>query len=356
MGSTLNFSLLEKVLKLCKREKKKQFNENLSVTWVLSSQGSSLLIAIGFFMTFSENVFDKTSMQCYEGPNKEHFVSYVINYCWMHGTYYIEQEMQGVLTPCIVKSKNYDKTPVTQFYIWIPYILAFLFLIARIPYMIWRRLYSERIISIFEGNEPRRCVHNFLYFSYKYNRIHRSYCLLETSNLVFLLFSITFTHIVLNNEFLFYGLEILQQLWGNESVTNPGCHLFPTEVNCRFKAGASPGNINESNFLCILSNNVFNRMFFFVLWIYWVFLLTFSIIGFFFRILRYKFSSISKRVCLNKIENPLQYNKLKEITMTPSEWFFLEYLLHHKEERQQESIVGELCLQIESYPMYTTPS
>ena len=60
MGSTLNFSLLDKVIKLCKKEKKKQNQDrgNLSITWLLFSQGSSMIIAIGFFMTFSENVFD----------------------------------------------------------------------------------------------------------------------------------------------------------------------------------------------------------------------------------------------------------------------------------------------------------
>lgn len=354
MGSTLNFSLLDKVIKLCKKEKKKQNQDrgNLSVTWLLFSQGSSMIIAIGFFMTFSENVFDKNSMQCYTSSSKEHFVSYVVNYCWMHGTYFIEQEMHGSVTPCVVKSEHFRNTPITQYYIWLPYLLIFLFVLARLPYEIWKRVYNERITLIFNGDSPHSVIFNFLYYSFKYDRFFRMYSLLEMLNTIFLIFSITFTHLVFNNEFLSYGYEAILYFWNKENIPNPGCRLFPTEVNCRFNAGSHTGIVNQTNFLCILSNNLFNQIYFFVLWSYWMCILFISSIGIIYRILRLNIPLISKQICLLKIENPKHRKKLMEIKMTASEWFMLEYLLHRKNIVQYEDIIKELCTQIESWPSY----
>ena len=160
--------------------------------------------------------------------------------------------MQGSVTPCIANSERFDgDSPVTQFYIWIPYILVFLFVLARLPYYMWKRLYSKSITPIFNGDDPKRIIFNFLYYSFRYNRIFRLYSLLETLNIFFLIFSIIFTHFVFNKEFLSYGYKMLLYILSSESVPNPGCHLFPTEVNCRFKAASQTGVVNETNFLCI---------------------------------------------------------------------------------------------------------
>ena len=50
---------------------------------------------------------------------------------------------------------------------------------------------------------------------------------------------------------------------------------------------------------------------------------------------------------MQKIENPMQKNRLREIDLTPSEWFFLEYLL--KDNNNQEHIICELCSQLEVF-------
>lgn len=358
MTSTIPFPLLDKLIKLCKREKKRQNEDkgNLSYTWILFSQGSAFLLAVGFFMVCSENVFDK-SIQCYIGNNKEHFVSYVLNYCYMHGTFHIKREMQGKVTPCIVYDKKYEETAmtkyeetaVTKYYIWLPYLFAFLFVLARFPYWIWRRFYAVKILKLFSVEDPHQLIFQFLYYNFIFNRISRTYFLLEMLNILFLLFSFTFTHFVLNREFFFYGFEVTKYFFSEEIISNPACNIFPTEVNCRFTMGASTGTRNESNFLCILSNNVFNQIFFFVLWYYWILILLISILGFCFRFLRYNFSSLSKFVCLHKIENPLQGEKLKQIQMTANEWFFFECLLDIKDSVKQDELIEELCLQIKSY-------
>lgn len=352
MGSTLNFALLDKLIKLCKKERKRQNEGNLSITWLLFSKGSAFLIAIGFFIICSENVFDKNSMQCYLGANKQHFEAYVVNYCWMHGTFHIEQEMQSKITPCIVNNGKFDdKIPVTKFYIWIPYLLAFLFVLARLPYWIWKRFYSVQMLIILKGDDPHQFIFNFLYYSFKFKKIHRMYSLLETLNTISLMFSIIFTHFVLNQEFILYGFKVFKYFFTEDNLVNPSCHIFPTEVRCTVSMGASTGSVNETNFLCILNLNVFNQFFFFVLWSYWFLILMVSVCGFFYRVARHNVSSISRYVCLKEIENPKQRKKLSNLEMKACEWFTFQFLIDIKDPMKQEEIINELCCQIESYPL-----
>ena len=345
MASSLNFSLLEKVAKLCK--KKKQDQDNLSVTWLLFSKGSSFLIAIGFFMIFSENFLDRNAMQCY--TNKENLSPYVVSFCFMHGTYYVEKEVQGKVTPCVIRNENFNRKPVTRYYLWLPYLLVFLFVLAKLPYWIWKRVYSTRVLLIFNSDDSSQLVSRFLYFSYQFKKMCLMYSLLEALNIIFLVFSFILTHFTLNKEFLFYGLRVIQYFFNEQNIANPGCHIFPTEVSCRLTTASSTGNINQNNFLCILTNNLFNQIFFFVLWTYWVFILSLAIVGTFFRIVRFNIKWVSKKVCLGKIENPMQQKKMMEIDLTASEWFFLEYLLYIKDDKNCENILCELCSQLELF-------
>ena len=141
---------------------------------------------------------------------------------------------------------------------------------------------------------------------------------------------------------------MMLHFWGSESNPNPGCYLFPTEVSCNINFGSATGMVNQKNFLCLFTNNFFNQIFFFVLWIYWSLVFFISTIGMFFRILRCSSPSVSRYICLHKIENPLLRKKLKEIKMSSSEWFMLEYLLLHKNPLEYDVIVQEICSQIES--------
>ena len=344
MGSSLNFSLLEKAAKLCNK-KKKQDQDNLSVTWLLFSKGSSFLIAIGFFMIFSENLLDKNAMQCH--TNKESMSPYVVSFCFMHGTYYVEKEVQGKVTPCIIGNENFDRKPVTQYYLFLPYLLVFLFVLAKLPYWIWKQTYSTRVSMIFNADDSAQLVSRFLYFSYLFRKMCLMYSLLEALNVIVLVCSFTLTHFILNKEFLFYGLRVIQYFFNEQNISNPACHIFPTEVSCKFTSASSTGNTNQINFLCILTNNLFNQIFFFVLWTYWVIIFVLAIIGMCFRIVRFNFKWVSKKVCLRRIENPMQQKKVMEINLTASEWFFLEYMLCLKDDKKHEHVICELCSQLE---------
>ena len=247
---------------MCNKKKKQEDKENLSLTWSLYSRGSSVIIAIGFFVIFSENLLDKNSMQCYVGNNKETFVNYVVNFCWLHGSHYIPKEFHGNLTPCIIHAENYSNEAITKYYLWLPYILAFLFVLARAPYLIWKRFYSGHIQSVLKVESSDNIIRNFYYYRYLYKDYHLKYSLIENLNLLFLLISFIFTHIVLNQEFLLYGYNIFKYFFGESGAPHPACHIFPTEVSCKFTASSVSGFLDEKNYLCILINNSFNQLFF----------------------------------------------------------------------------------------------
>ena len=56
------------------------------------------------------------------------------------------------------------------------------------------------------------------------------------------------------------------------------------QVSCIIYVGAATGGTNTENFLCTLQNNLFNQKYFFVLWVWWVFVLGVSILGFVYRL------------------------------------------------------------------------
>ena len=90
-------------------------------------------------------------------------------------------------------------------------------------------------------------------------------------------------------------------IWRNITYYHdPQCEVFPTEVNfvysdviyivrfiqvaCTFRVGATTGGIDQSNFLCILGNNLFNQKYFLFLWRWWIFLLVVSVVGVIYRV------------------------------------------------------------------------
>merc|ERR1719446_1882572 len=106
-----------------------------------------------------------------------------------------------------------------------------------------------------------------------------------------------------------YGIEVAEYIGsvkrvgprGEQLTHNPMCELFPTEVACTFRVGASTGGIDRSNFLCILGNNLFNQKYFFILWLWWVFLLLVAILGLIYRVARILVPDFSRWLLLRKI-------------------------------------------------------
>ena len=110
------------------------------------------------------------------------------------------------------------------------------------------------------------------------------------------------THWILNYKFWNYGARVLQYLtvygeyWKRgENLHNPMCELFPTEVSCNIRVGASTGGVDKTNYLCILQNNLFNQKYFFILWLWWMFLFVVTGLGVSFRLVRLLLKPFSRQ-------------------------------------------------------------
>ena len=63
---------------------------------------------------------------------------------------------------------------------------------------------------------------------------------------------------------------------------------------CYIRIGATTGSIDRSNYLCILSNNLFNQKYFLVLWLWWLALSVISVIGLIYRLARMMVPDLSR--------------------------------------------------------------
>ena len=99
------------------------------------------------------------------------------SYCWIHGTAYVRPQLQGKATGCFVDQSKleseevgrkifslwtekyictYDQdAPITAYYLWLPYLLSLLFVLAKLPHSAWKRFFENNLIAhILGGSSP----------------------------------------------------------------------------------------------------------------------------------------------------------------------------------------------------------
>lgn len=72
------------------------------------------------------------------------------SYCWLHGTSYIKNHLQGTATGCYVdhdKIDVHEDALITSYYLWLPYLLSLLFALAKLPHSLWKRFFENNLIG-----------------------------------------------------------------------------------------------------------------------------------------------------------------------------------------------------------------
>ena len=269
----------------------------------LHHQASTFVIMFGLLFIFLENHLDGRAIICQGGDQ------YASSYCWIHGTAYVREHLQGKATGCFVdqsKIESEEDAPVTAYYLWIPFLLTFCFGFAKFPRSLWRNFLENGLIRNILGgqSDPAVICQNFLDFRMRYAKYHFYFGFCEFLNLLMVLLSMFMTDALLLNKFFAYGQEVLNYIWSVKHVGpegkylshDPMCELFPTEVACYIRIGATTGALDRSNYLCILNNNIFNQKYFFVLWLWWFFLIAISVIGLVYRFARIMIPDLSRLV------------------------------------------------------------
>jgi len=270
----------------------------------LHQQWSFVIIIIGLIFSSSNNYLNKDAMICHGGS------SYINNFCFLHGSSHVPKALQSELsssTSCVREDEgdeDQDKIRTTHYYIWLPFILAIIAILTKLPWILWKNILergmmkklvadmdrdgsktAERILQVvMRGRQSS--LHAMIY--------NFGFAFCEVLNLVVILVSQSILDSLFNDEFASYGVNVQTynsfvpnpSLPERTSPLNPMCHLFPTEVSCTVKTGGIGGNANKDNILCLLPNNVFYQYYFLILWWWWVVLIFISCLGLVYRLIQ----------------------------------------------------------------------
>jgi len=360
-GALGQVPIFKNFLKWFKQDEHKTDN----VLFQMHHKFTTAILMFGLMFVFLENHLDGKAINCKNAD------SYAQSYCWIHGTGYVKQHLQGEATGCYVdQSKMTDNEwngRVTAYYLWIPFLLTFCIGFSKLPRVLWKNVMEGSLMkNILEEKVSDGAViaHNFFQLRKRYESYHLQFALCEVLNIAAVLLNMLMCDSLLVNKFWTYGVEVLDFLWSyrryGEMTHNPMCELFPTEVACYITIGATTGGKDQSNYLCILSNNLFNQKYFLIVWLWWVFLLAISVLGMVYRVSRIVIPGLSKVLLLRKVERNSR-RQLMNSKLTKAECFVLDRIsnliprkvfmqvITEVQKRSDPDIVLEESMNIPSY-------
>jgi len=312
----------------------------------LHHQASTFIIIFGLLFIFLENHLDGRAIICQGGDQ------YARSYCWIHGTAYVREHLQGKATGCFVdqsKIESETDAPVTAYYLWLPFLLTFCFGFAKLPRSVWRNWLEDGMMKNLLGQQadPAVITQNFLDFRPRYINYHVKFAFCEFLNLAMVVVSMLVTDGLLLKKFFSYGQEVFHFIWSVKHVGpegqylshDPMCELFPTEVACYIRIGATTGAIDRSNYLCILNNNIFNQKYFLVLWIWWFFLIGASVLGLIYRFARIMIPDLSRSILMRKV----RAWRLDNLDLSGADCFVLDMLSDNMPHNVMDQVLGEIA-------------
>jgi len=276
-----------------------------NVLFEIHHRFSTAILMFGLTFVFLENHIDKDAINC-RNANQ-----YAQSYCWIHGTGYVKQQLQGSATGCFVdQSAMTDQEwngRVTAYYLWIPFLITFCIGFTKLPRVLWKNIleggFMRNLIQD-KNSDAATIATNFLDLRKRCGVYHLHFAFCEILNIVMVVLNMFMCDILLVNKFWSYGVEVLDFLKSysryGQKTHNPMCELFPTEVACYITVGATTGGDDVHNYLCILSNNIFNQKYFLIIWIWWVALLFVSVLGLVYRAAKMFVPGLSRRLLRGK--------------------------------------------------------
>jgi len=220
------------------------------------------------------------------------------------------------------------------------------------------------------GAEPAVITQNFLDFRPRYAKYHFYFGFCEFLNMCMVILSLFITDALLLNKFWGYGQDVLHYMWsvkhvgpeGQYLTHDPMCELFPTEVACYIRIGATTGAIDRTNYLCILSNNLFNQKYFLVLWLWWFALIGVSVLGLIYRFARIMIPDLSRSILMRKVRalipdlsrsilmRKVRAWRLDNLELSGADCFVLDMLADNLPHTVMDQLLGEISKRISPKP------
>jgi hypothetical protein len=290
------------------RHVKKLFNPSevriSNFVFTLHQQWTFVIIFIGILFSMGNNYLNKDAIICHGGSD------YVNNFCYLHGSSHVPQALQAELSSsssCIREDEggeDQDKVRTTHYYIWLPFVLAIIATLTKLPGILWKNVLERGIMKKMvedmdkDGSKTVHRIHKVVRVgknsSVQAMIYNFGFAFCEVLNLVVILISQSMLNSLFNDEYSSYGVNVqtFRSFVPNENLpeltspANPMCHLFPTEVSCTVKTGGVGGNTNKENILCLLPNNVFYQYYFLIVWWWWVALIFITCLALVYRLVQ----------------------------------------------------------------------
>jgi hypothetical protein len=236
----------------------------------------------------------------------------------------------GEVSLCINSNATEDDNTTITYYIWLPFLLVVCLGLAKASRTVWKGLEGDLIAALTKHKDsaPEKVGHAFAEQNttrFLFYQLAFFFC--ETLNLVSVIISMWICDIVLLKKFWSYGQDVFGYMMNTDEHRkeynndhNPRCELFPTVVSCSVKYGSVIQEADKINKICILSNNIFNQHYFFLLCIWWVFLITVSIVGLIYRVARIVMPGFSALMFRRKVGN---IGKGNNLCLTSGQYFVL---------------------------------
>ncbi|KAH8266318.1 hypothetical protein KR026_004012 [Drosophila bipectinata] len=205
-----------------------------------------------------------------------------------------------------------DQIKRHAYYQWVPFVLFFQALCFYIPHFLWKKWEGGRVKalvfglkmvgltrylkndslrigklnvpSMAEAEERIKDIRRTMIDRMRLNQSWGAHLVFtEFLNLVNLLLQITWTNRFLGGQFLDLGPKAVKGRWSEElSVLDI---VFPKVTKCRFHKYGAGGSLQDHDTLCVMALNIMNEKIYTILWFWYAFLLTVTVLGLIWRLL-----------------------------------------------------------------------
>ncbi|TRY78246.1 hypothetical protein TCAL_06746 [Tigriopus californicus] len=299
---------------------------------------TTILVAMSIICSSKQFFGDPINCEVSGGDVNDAVLS---SYCWMYSTFNIPLEFKGSCS-----KREHDGTVLyNSYYQWVPIFLVTCAFFFYVPRAIWlmcegglmKFLSKGTTTKIIEDAKEKRenLVSTFQeHLHNKYNSYAAWFFCCEQLNLIIVVSLWFITNKFLKYQFLNYGPLVIQyyQMPPEERqlyMVNPMCEAFPRIAACDYIRYGAGGGQERKNAICILGLNMINDKVFLILWFWFLFLTTFSVIRFCYRLLqissnRFRYHMMRIRISRYfKTDNNMRHIKHYVERCSIGDWFVL---------------------------------
>lgn len=329
----------------------------------------TVIMLLGSSILVTSKQFFGEPIHCISHGEKN--IDAINSFCWIFGTYTVKNRLKGKIGKDMASfgvgpSVNKSDEMHHLYYQWVCLVLllqAALFYLPRYLWKVWeggrlRILAADLVGPIIPETwteERKNVLVNYLSSDmYMHNFYAFRYAFCELLNCVNVIAQIFILDIFLDGGFRSYGATVASfySMTSNQREYDPMAKYFPKATKCLFYHYGSSGDLQSSDFLCILPLNVVNEKVFLVLWFWLLFLAFASIISVIYRLLLFMIPPFRTYLLMAQVRYIPKYH-INTITkhFTIGDWFILHQLGKTVNPLVFKDLVLELGKEIDRKPV-----